>query len=943
MATEQSELDRLRRRVAELEEQLRSVQPNGHPGEVALHPSEEMYRSLFYDAILSSTPDLVYVFDLQHRFTYANQALLTMWGKSWEEAIGKNCLELGYEPWHAAMHDREIEQVIATKQPIRGEVPFTGTHGQRFYDYIFVPVIGANGQVEAVAGTTRDVTERKHAEAELRESEERYRTLFNSIDQGFCIIEMKMEPGERLDYRFIEINKAFEEQSTLLDAEGKWMRELRPGHEEHWFEIYRDVALTGKPIRFEQRGQELQDRWFDLYAFRLGPPEQKRVGVLFTDISERKRAEEDLRRSEERSRLMADVIPQIVWVTDAEGRVEFFNRQWSEYTGVPYEPTTADEVGEQFVHPEDQRATAEAFEEALRTGTTFLVEHRIRSFEGHYRWFLVRAEPYRDPSTGQLVRWFGSSTDIHDRKQAEAQQQFLLTLSDAIRPLRDPEAIKAAASHVLGQQLQANRTFYAEVEGDDWVVEGGYAHGVAPLPPGRYGADTYGRRIMETFRAGKRMVINDTRSDLGFSPEEREALIAIRVLASAGVPLVKDGKLVAILTVQSTVPRNWTEDQITLVEDTAERTWAAVERARAETALRQSDERLAFALEAGGGIGTFDWDVPGDRLYLDARFAQLFSVEPELAASGAPLSEFVASIHPDDRAAVSDKVQQACKTGEYAAEYRVLQPDGSVRWVFARGRCHQDAAGNPTRFLGVIVDVIPHVLDRKELERVNKELEEFAYVASHDLQEPLRMVNVYTQLLIRRHVGDEPQAKQYAAIIHRGVARMEALIHDLLTFSRTIHSDESESRIANLSEALSEATSVLKGRIEESGATISAPVLPSVRGDTAQMAHVFQNLLSNALKYQSDGARPEVHITAKCDGASWIISVKDNGIGFQSQYAERIFGLFKRLHKEDYPGTGLGLAICRRIVERHGGRIWAESTPGEGSTFYLSLPRPENL
>lgn len=128
-----------------------------------------------YEAILSSTPDLVYIFDLNHRFVYANQALLTMWGKSWGEAIGKTCLELGYEPWHAAMHNREIDTVIQTKRPIRGEVPFTGTHGRRIYDYIFVPVIGQNGEVEAVAGTTRDITDHKETEEALRRNEERQR------------------------------------------------------------------------------------------------------------------------------------------------------------------------------------------------------------------------------------------------------------------------------------------------------------------------------------------------------------------------------------------------------------------------------------------------------------------------------------------------------------------------------------------------------------------------------------------------------------------------------------------------------------------------------------------------------------------------------------------------------------------------------------------------
>lgn len=130
-------------------------------------------RRRLYETILSNTPDFVYVFDLNHRFVYANEILLKMWGKTWDEAIGKNCLELGYEPWHAAMHSREIEQVVATKQPIRGEVPFAGTFGRRIYDYIFVPVIGIDGEVEAIAGTTRDVTDRKEMEEELRDTDRR--------------------------------------------------------------------------------------------------------------------------------------------------------------------------------------------------------------------------------------------------------------------------------------------------------------------------------------------------------------------------------------------------------------------------------------------------------------------------------------------------------------------------------------------------------------------------------------------------------------------------------------------------------------------------------------------------------------------------------------------------------------------------------------------------
>jgi light-regulated signal transduction histidine kinase (bacteriophytochrome) len=267
--------------------------------------------------------------------------------------------------------------------------------------------------------------------------------------------------------------------------------------------------------------------------------------------------------------------------------------------------------------------------------------------------------------------------------------------------------------------------------------------------------------------------------------------------------------------------------------------------------------------------------------------------------------------------------------------------DGKVEdhWFNVTYNPLRESDGTVDGIIAVLTEVTAHVVARQDLERANRELEEFAYVASHDLQEPLRMVNIYTQLLMKRHVGEHPQAAQYAAIVHQGVNRMEALIHDLLTFSRTIHPEESPVGAADLSAALADATSVLRDRIEQTGASITAPVLPTVRGDSTQISHVFQNLLSNALKYQSNGTRPEVQISAECDGTNWTIAVRDNGIGFESQYAERIFGLFKRLHKEAYPGTGLGLAICRRIVERHGGRIRAQSELGKGSTFYFSIPR----
>jgi light-regulated signal transduction histidine kinase (bacteriophytochrome) len=229
----------------------------------------------------------------------------------------------------------------------------------------------------------------------------------------------------------------------------------------------------------------------------------------------------------------------------------------------------------------------------------------------------------------------------------------------------------------------------------------------------------------------------------------------------------------------------------------------------------------------------------------------------------------------------------------------------------------------------------------EELVTANRELEQFAYVASHDLQEPLRMVNSYTQLLLRRFgpALNDPDAAEFASYITSGVQHMQLLIHDLLTYSKVIHSDALEpGSEVDLNACLRQVLAMLQETISEPGAAVIAEPLPVVNGDASQFEQVLQNLISNALKYRSAGVPPEVRISAARTGNEWVVAVRDNGIGFDMQYAERIFGLFKRLHKADYPGTGIGLAICKRIVERCRGRMWAVSEPGQGSTFYFSLP-----
>ncbi len=305
----------------------------------------------------------------------------------------------------------------------------------------------------------------------------------------------------------------------------------------------------------------------------------------------------------------------------------------------------------------------------------------------------------------------------------------------------------------------------------------------------------------------------------------------------------------------------------------------------------------------------------------------------------------IADVLPDLPDTVWQALHQVVDQGEpfSASEWYVpydADGDGQVKdhWFDVAYKPLRNSDHTIRGLIAVVHDITRQVLSRREVERVNRELEEFAYVASHDLQEPLRMVNAYSQLLVQRlETANPEQLQRYVEFIGTGVRRMEQLIRDLLSFARTVQSEAPVLEPVSLEVCLARALDVLRAQIEEKSAAIEAGELPVVLADQTQLTQVFQNLISNALKYSKPNAALKVIISAAPTGVVWTVSVQDNGIGFKQDYAEHIFGLFKRLHRDDYSGTGLGLAICKRIIERFGGRIWANSIPGEGSTFSFTL------
>jgi PAS domain S-box-containing protein len=363
--------------------------------------------------------------------------------------------------------------------------------------------------------------------------------------------------------------------------------------------------------------------------------------------------------------------------------------------------------------------------------------------------------------------------------------------------------------------------------------------------------------------------------------------------------------------------------------------------------------------------GLWDWDIDAGEVWLAPRFMELLGFEPRETAES--FDAWVERFVPEDRQRLQEAIQRHLHGREvFDEELRLVAADGSPRWFRARGLAAGSQDGALHHMAGSISDInqrkraeaskersrrrlknLAETLERRvarrtrELEESNRDFQTFAYAASHDLKAPLRAVSGYVQMLEKR-AGARSSGQEDVELIRGAkdnIDQMTRLIDGLLALSRVQRSREKR-EVLPLDRPLQRALSLLAPDIEKSGAMIirQSP-LPELRGDETQMTQLFQNLLSNALKFRGPQL-PEIRIGAQREnGSDWSIWVRDNGIGFESRHAERIFEVFRRLHSpSEYAGTGIGLAICRKIVERHGGRIEASSKPGEGAEFRFFLP-----
>ncbi len=628
----------------------------------------------------------------------------------------------------------------------------------------------------------------------------------------------------------------------------------------------------------------------------------KKDGNIFAvakDITERKKLENLLRLSTNMARVGSwelDLVKGQLWWSAMSRKIHEVDSAFEPQVGTALS----------FYIDEDLPIITDLVDKTVRNGDPFDAELRIRTALGNVRW--VRTMGNCEFLDGRCIKIVGSIQDIHEKKLAQE-----------------------AVVHTLNEKnivLESISDGFITLD-HNWIVT--FWNPAASYMLGKSREEALGRNVWEVF---------DDAVDTDFFTNFRKA-VAENIAVHFEEYYPKVDKWFSIDAYPSAAGLAIYFRDITL-------------RRQADERLRMSNEMFKRVSQATNDA-IWDWNIETDQLQWGDGMRSVFG--HEYFDGLTTFSSCIENIHSDDFDAVvrsMDEILSDPARNRWQFDYRYRRADGSWAYVVDVGSVIRDRNGKAVRMVGAMQDIthrkeyeeslkllnIGLKKGLEELERSNKELEQFAYVASHDLQEPLRMVTSFlSQLEHKYHDQLDEKAHTYIHYATDGAKRMRQIILDLLEYSRAGRS-EGTTELVNTDTVIIDIVSLLERKIEETGASVTWDSLPTIKTQKVPLRQLFQNLISNALTYQATGNKPIIKISAIEQETQWQFSVADNGIGISTEYFERVFQIFQRLHSQDeFAGTGMGLAICKKIVDSLGGVIWLESNIGLGTTFYFTIPK----
>ncbi|MDP2322098.1 MAG: PAS domain S-box protein [Acidobacteriota bacterium] len=632
-----------------------------------------------------------------------------------------------------------------------------------------------------------------------------------------------------------------------------------------------------------------------------------------------------------------------------EGRITSWNKGAEQLFG--YTATEAIGQSIMLLVPDDHREQELEILERIRRGQRIEQLEVVRvTKSGARRDIAVTISPVHDRH-GRVIGASKTARDITARKaaaarlgQSEAAHRLLVDVHDATRGLSDPALVMREIVTRVGLHFSVTRCAFGEIDLESSVIEitRGYTNGV-PTVAGRYPIEVFGPLLVGELKVGRTVAITDVFSDpLTATPNAHQTYAQMRIASVVCVPLLRRGRLVAVMVVCDGQPRAWTQPEAELIEQVAERALFAVESARAVARLRENHDVLALAMQAGK-MGAWSHDLTLDTMWWSPELATIFGLSPgDQDYRRARLSELVL---PEDRERLPAAIEQALAARQdYTVEFRFKHAaTGEWRWMEARGKATYGADGRPQMLHGLGIDITDQKRAVEALREADRRKDDFIATLAHELRNPLAPISSGLHIL-REARHDAAIAAQARAIMERQVAQMVRLVDDLLDVARiTTGKVEMRPGSIDLASAINDAVETAMPIITLGGQqlAVTPPAAPIyVNADRTRLAQVFANLLNNSAKYSERGQPIDVSVMREDDWA--VVRVRDGGVGIHPEMQPRVFDMFRQADRtggRSRGGLGLGLFIVKRIVEMHGGSVAVASAGlGQGTEFTVRIP-----